>query len=860
MPSGDDLSSDLRRCSSPLDLMGPVGPSSGVAAVAAVAAGGLGMSPGTAGALPPLPPPAWLPGSGPSRADPLSGTTGAGAGGTEGPVFSNGVLVPRPSLWGGGNASVNGGPGRKSNGLADAPGSPLTQSRLRSAGGSGEGLGVGGTTRGSSSSRNSAWMSPSSPFAGDGGGGGASTAQPPAFGGSSNGHHLRPQHRYPHHHNNNGVGAQSGNVGGGRDGSTATAGGINNPQPQREVLPPLLSTRSSSATGGRSSSSLIAVSPATVSGSTNDPSASDAGESTLVAGNAGGGSGSGKRLAWIGDQRQLLPRPSATLQLRRHTAAASSGMHNSPSKTAAAYLGRLDLVAPVPDRRNHRRAAGGVGAAGNGSRAWAAAGGVARMISSPLSSSRRWSVEGGAGDSGGGSRTREVVVGRVDGAEGGCGGGSPCTDDGVTLSSSGVSGTSEEDSEDVDEDEAVSSALNSMGDDGPSGDGGSSTAKVRVVGSSETNRSWNNRQHPAIVSNGRKHLRVVNVASVADEAAAAPANAIVHHVFSAGKQQSAGGADGIGTESCLSGGVPSDAAGIASAVAAGRQTTSRKKKKASSTGKGKSPPVSIDYGDIGTEQKNSSAAAANAVTANFSASRSDVSDARKDPISIGGWEKFDPQAAERRALRRAAAAAEAAARTNRSARASRKAIGKEPIVTPPPPPGPRKWPARPLNRALVYAAAAEASRRARGFTGWVFPALPPPPPPPPRPPSPPPQVQVPVSVPEESVAEKNVDDNGGAEDVGEGIEGNDAEEETVSVEGVGKGARRKRGKRGNSDNMFLGFARDNPPEKTNPNKYGWLPPDPLLTEEGRAAARQRAIERIAERKRQAILEELRIKV
>ncbi|CAM9925533.1 unnamed protein product, partial [Laminaria digitata] len=47
---------------------------------------------------------------------------------------------------------------------------------------------------------------------------------------------------------------------------------------------------------------------------------------------------------------------------------------------------------------------------------------------------------------------------------------------------------------------------------------------------------------------------------------------------------------------------------------------------------------------------------------------------------------------------------------------------RKPLVPPQPPSGPRKWPARPANRALVYAAAAQASRRSRGFTGWSFPA------------------------------------------------------------------------------------------------------------------------------------------
>ena len=56
---------------------------------------------------------------------------------------------------------------------------------------------------------------------------------------------------------------------------------------------------------------------------------------------AGDGAG---RLAWSGD-RGVLPRPSATLQLRRHDGSAARGSASGNSNVAAAYMGRLDLTA-----------------------------------------------------------------------------------------------------------------------------------------------------------------------------------------------------------------------------------------------------------------------------------------------------------------------------------------------------------------------------------------------------------------------------------------------------------------------------------------------------------------------------------
>ncbi|CAM9366841.1 unnamed protein product [Ectocarpus sp. 12 AP-2014] len=167
----------------------------------------------------------------------------------------------------------------------------------------------------------------------------------------------------------------------------------------------------------------------------------------------------------------------------------------------------------------------------------------------------------------------------------------------------------------------------------------------------------------------------------------------------------------------------------------------------------------------------------------------------------------------------------------------------EPLVPPQPPPGPRQWPARQANRALVYVAAAQASRRARGFTGWSFPKLPPAL----VPPSPPLAIEKPQK------------------------EGLDVEEEAPGSEargGIQEGsvmAAADRGKKGRTCvessklHSFLGLAKDNPPGVPSPNELGWMSLGRMHTPEGRADIKRQALERkrraleeIAQRKREEL--------
>ncbi|CAB1117844.1 unnamed protein product [Ectocarpus sp. CCAP 1310/34] len=167
----------------------------------------------------------------------------------------------------------------------------------------------------------------------------------------------------------------------------------------------------------------------------------------------------------------------------------------------------------------------------------------------------------------------------------------------------------------------------------------------------------------------------------------------------------------------------------------------------------------------------------------------------------------------------------------------------EPLVPPQPPPGPRQWPARPANRALVYVAAAQASRRARGFTGWSFPKLPPALVPP----------SLPLAVEKPKKEELDVEEETPGADAGGGIE-----EGSV----VAAADRRKKGRKcveSGKLHSFLGFAKDNPPGVPSPNELGWMSLGPMHTPEGRAAIKRqaleekrRALEEIAQRKREEL--------
>eukprot|EP00903_Cladosiphon_okamuranus_P021510 g19775.t1 len=195
-------------------------------------------------------------------------------------------------------------------------------------------------------------------------------------------------------------------------------------------------------------------------------------------------------------------------------------------------------------------------------------------------------------------------------------------------------------------------------------------------------------------------------------------------------------------------------------------------------------------------------------------------------------------------------AAATAAGVDRKPSKPRARVVVEPLVPPQPPPGPRKWPARPANRAIVYAAAAQASRRSRGFTGWLFPKLPPPLPPPP-PPLPPPVKTETEAEKEKAKTKEELED--GADRDGEASAAAAAAEED-DKDAIKKKKDKNRFK-GTNEDGFLGFAKDNPPGAPSPNKFGWLRIHPCHTPEGRAALRRRALER----KRRALEEAARRK-
>ncbi|CAM9242487.1 unnamed protein product [Ectocarpus sp. 4 AP-2014] len=167
----------------------------------------------------------------------------------------------------------------------------------------------------------------------------------------------------------------------------------------------------------------------------------------------------------------------------------------------------------------------------------------------------------------------------------------------------------------------------------------------------------------------------------------------------------------------------------------------------------------------------------------------------------------------------------------------------EPLVPPQPPPGPRQWPARPANRALVYVAAAQASRRARGFTGWSFPKLPPAL----VPPSPPLAVEKPKN------EEVDVEEEAPGSEAGGGIE------EGSVMAAADRGRKRRKCVESGKPHSFLGLAKDNPPSVTSPNELGWMSLGRMYTPEGRAAIKRqaleqkrRALEEIAQRKREEL--------
>lgn len=520
----------------------------------------------------------------------------------------------------------------------------------------------------------------------------------------------------------------------------------------------------------------------------------------------------GGRLAWCGDQR-LLPRPSATLQLRRHNSSSSGSSLGgttsaSQSTTAAAYLGRLNLSADSA-------VAGGGGERGGDGAAWGGlgqlpvnggwgdaslGGGLGYVRAAPAAAA----AEGG-GDGSGVGRD-DGAGGRVGGANGAAGGGYSA-DDAVTLSSSGLSVTSGEESDgdevfmEVDDRDDPNFDYGALEDD----DLSPADASSPGVGSESAGAGAR--------TGAAAEPGTVAVTAGGDLIAEGGAGAVAGVVVAVAGTV-AGGAglrDGGASAAAAGGGHPPSRGMAPRGKGKGKKRCAKKTTKISD---GVAPePIATREAEVGGGDG-----------------------------GVGGGE--------------VAAVGDGGVDAKQAPIRARSRRAKGPVVPKQPPSGPRKWPPRPRHRALVYAAAAEASRRVRGFTGWVFPALPPPPPPRPRPPTPPPPV-----VEEEEEAEPPP-----VEETEEG-EGSNTECGAEGKAGRVKELSRKEKIKQREKNMFLGFAKDNPPGKPSPNELGWLPIDPMLTREGRAAAKKRALERrraalerIAERKRQEILEALRIKV
>lgn len=486
------------------------------------------------------------------------------------------------------------------------------------------------------------------------------------------------------------------------------------------------------------------------------------------------------RLAWCGDRR-LLPRPSATLQLRRNAPKSSLS-----SSSAAAYLGRLDLT--VESRKAGSR---------RGSRGISTSSVYSRIRS------RRYSTSSGVK-----SRTGEFMlpgeggdslrsVANEEGVEhGGSENASKAAaaaataaavyaaDDAVTLSSSCMSVTSGEES---DSDEVLM-----MVDDQDDPDFASGVFDGGTDGDGETAAALDGREGEEKPSG----TATSNVDVIAGEAAGSVSKTGKNDATVAVKEGA--GVAGIEADDSTEPIAVSDAAGVEDENL-GSSSSSSSPIEIDDLRLSSNSSSSVKMDKSSKKQNRRKNGKANQSTAATVVARPGVHvhTAREDSVVDAG---------ERRSR----------------AKPKSRSVVEDPLVPPQPPSGPRKWPARPPHRALVYAAAAEASRRARGFTGWSFPALPPPPPPPPTP-SPPPIVlskAEPEQAPTEPPSEDIVND-------------------TPGVLGGGKKGRGKMPFK--QEDLFLGFAKNNPPGKASPNEFGWMALDPMHTAEGRAAAKKRAL-------------------
>lgn len=583
-----------------------------------------------------------------------------------------------------------------------------------------------------------------------------------------------------------------------------------------------------------------------------------------------GSPASTERLAWCGDQRSL-PRPSATLQLRRHTSPASSAARACPSRlsseaqstAAAVYFGRLDLTSEceLELNPNSDRSRGGDGA-------WTKK--IERHTARRDSGKARTSGIVGERDTGyvraktrGGRKRRKVRVDSFSGsssvssrshvaASASRGQRPSATEDASTLSSSGPSMTSGDDGDtdnddDEEEDPDFQDGTGSLENHDPAAvSNASSVLSMR----SDSNRSrLRTRPASSLSSSAESDLPI-------EEAIIASAD--VKHAISAVRMDP--------KEAMLA---TQDSRHMVGSAGPGRARADMP------VSPGCRPVTSSPRG-MEKDRLNTKSSPRKLPEANASrTTHKECSDRVTDHPS-----KEIP------------APAPARVRPPRVRSKTRSPV-REPLVPPQPPSGPRKWPARPPNRALVYAAAAQASRRARGFTGWSFPALPPPPPPPPRLPTPPPILAVVVLDAEaDTEASSEVESNAGQfggesgeqgdrsnSNAGEGE--NDEAEETV----VSAAVRKSRRKWNEPHDAFLGRVKDNAPGAPSPNELGWVAIDPMHTAEGRIFLKQRAIERkrqaieaiarrkreelerrrlelerIAMEKRQQILDALRIKV
>ena len=518
------------------------------------------------------------------------------------------------------------------------------------------------------------------------------------------------------------------------------------------------------------------------------------------------------RLAWCGDRR-LLPRPSATLQLRRHVPSLSSP-GAAQSAVTAAYLGRLDLIADSPEAESLRLRGVGNGWHEGRSKNTDDVDGQSRSKKKKQDRSARAGAGGdapaspfnsSAGDGQGGiSICKKNCWGEKVEAE-------AEASTAVTLSSSGVSATSREEEEDSDSDEIFMMVI----DDSDELDYYPSSSPSGVLGAGdcesagETCDSAENGVQ-SVLKVSKKGYSVKRAGSLLDgeeptvvAGKAAVAKAEKAAAFSRGEATK--GRTPIASRAPLS---------------RGRGSNSDAEEESGSApsccpGDARLGAVFSPLG-IGTAGGNRTQKAVRPPSCATDASAA----SRSDPEYFTAEHQL-PTSRARTRVRTSVGEASAGSGTSL----------KEPLVPPQPPMGPRKWPPRPPHRALVYAAAAEASRHARGFTGWSFPALPPP--------LPRAQIRKPVETAPLPTAESETVENTPRVE--------DDRQEDKEEEGAGKGVR-GRGRRGRNvvrreEETFLGFARDNPPGKPSPNQFGWMVLDPMHTAEGRAAVKKRALER-----------------